>query len=397
MGRSVKSQLSLTAFAASTAAAFAASTAAAFAASIGGCQFHQAGNSVQTGTAGTGGTAVVDAGSPGTGGATGLGGQGGIPTFDFDASAKPDATGMSNPDSNCAAVNQGAAPLPPDILILLDRSGSMEWNADASCMRNCGAESRWRQVTDALNQVIPMTDTSVNWGLKFFGSGNNCAVTADPEVPIAAANGQMITTRIAMTTPGTPTPTRLGVNAGAAYMATLTSTNPKYLLLATDGEPTCNPDTPMMMNASDAAGAQQAVTDAFNMGFKTFVVGVGDTMGAATLDQMAINGGMPQTGAATSFYQVTDTASLVAALQTILGRVGSCQFEIGMAPNSMTTNDLIDVFGDGMPISRDPTHTDGWDYSNAAKTAIEVFGPRCDAIKAGTTVNVTVTFRCIIG
>jgi hypothetical protein len=59
------------------------------------------------------------------------------------------------------------------------------------------------------------------------------------------------------------------------------------------------------------------------MGFKTIVVGIGDTMGAATLDQMAINGGMPQTGAATSFYQVTDTASLVATLQTILGRSGA--------------------------------------------------------------------------
>ena len=75
---------------------------------------------------------------------------------------------------------------------------------------------------------------------------------------------------------------------------------------------------------------------------------------------------------------MTDTASLVAALQTILGRVGSCQFEIGAAPNTMTSNDLIDVFGDGMPIPRDTTHTDGWDYSNAAHTAIEVFGPRCD-------------------
>jgi hypothetical protein len=112
---------------------------------------------------------------------------------------------------------------------------------------------------------------------------------------------------------------------------------------------------------------------------------------------MAINGGMPQTGAATSFYQVTDTASLVAALQTILGRVGSCQFNIGMAPNTMTSNDQIDVFGDGMSIPRDTTHTDGWDYSNAAHTAIEVFGPRCDAVKAGTTMNVTVTFRCVVG
>ena len=110
----------------------------------------------------------------------------------------------------------------------------------------------------------------------------------------------------------------------------------------------------------DSAGAQQAVLDAFNAGFKTIVVGIGDTMGAATLDQMAINGGMPQTGAATSFYQVTDTASLVAALQTILGRVGSCQFDIGAAPNSMTSNDFIDVFGDGAnPARYDPRSTAG--------------------------------------
>jgi len=181
-------------------------------------------------------------------------------------------------------------------------------------------------------------------------------------------------------------------------MATLTDTNPKYMLLATDGEPTCNPELPAnMSNNSDAMGAEQAVADALTAGFKTFVVGIGDTMGAATLDQMAINGGMPQSGAATSFYQVTDTASLVAALQTILGRVGSCQFNIGSAPNSSTSVDMIDVFGDGMPISRDPTHTDGWDYTNPQHTAIEVYGPRCDAVKAGTITSVTVTFRCIVG
>jgi len=211
-------------------------------------------------------------------------------------------------------------------------------------------------------------------------------------------NGAAIVAAIGRTTTGSPTPTRNGVNAAAAYMATLTDTNPKYLLLATDGEPTCNPDLPAsMMNTADSMGAQQAVLDAFNMGFKTIVVGIGDTMGAATLDQMAINGGMPQTGAATSFYQVTDTASLVAALQTILGRVGSCQFEIGAAPNSNTSNDFIDVFGDGTKIPRDTTHTDGWDYSNATHTAIEIFGPRCEAVKAGTTMNVTVTFICIVG
>jgi hypothetical protein len=364
-------------------------------AGIGGCQFQRGAPLVLHGNGGAGGVPVIDAGA-----AAGSGGQGGtrpvIPTI--DAAPRADASSMSNPDSNCAAVNQGAAPLPPDLLIVQDRSGSMDWNADATCMRNCGADSRWTQVTAALSEVVSTTDTMVNWGLKFFGSSNSCSVTAAPEVPIGPMNGAAIVDVIGRTNTGSPTPTRNGVNAAAAYMATLTDSNPKYLLLATDGEPTCNPDLPAnMMNSADSEGAQAAVMNAFNMGFKTFVVGIGDTMGAATLDQMAINGGMPQTGAATSFYQVTDTASLVAALQTILGRVGSCQFNIGMAPNSMTSNEMIDVFGDGMPIPRDTTHTDGWDYSNADHTAIEVFGPRCEAVKAGTTMNVTVTFRCIIG
>jgi len=311
---------------------------------------------------------------------------------------KTDANGMSSPDMNCAAVNQGAMPLPPDILIIQDRSGSMLWNADASCMRNCGANSRWNQVTAALTQVVTTTDTTVNWGLKFFGSsGSSCNVTAAPEVPVGPMSGAAINTAIGAATPGSPTPTRNAMNAAAAYMATLTDTNPKYLLLATDGAPTCDPAQPTMMNNDDSAGAEQAVTDAFNMGFKTFVIGIGDTMGAATLNQMAMNGGMPQTGGATSFYQVTDTASLVAALQTILGRVASCQFNIGTAPNPMTSVDFIDVFGDGMPISRDTTHTDGWDYTNDAHTAIQVYGPRCDMLTAGTITNVTVTFRCIIG
>jgi hypothetical protein len=360
-----------------------------------GCQFKAP--SGQPGAGGASGSGTTGVAGSGAGGTTGIPPIIGMPPT--DAGPVPDATGVSNPDMNCAAVNQGAMPQPPDILILLDRSGSMQWNADASCRQNCGPDSRWLQVTAALNQVIPATDTMVNWGLKFFGSStNSCNVTAAPEVAIAPGSGAMIMTRIGMTNPGTPTPTRLGVNAGAAYMATLTSTNPKYLLLATDGEPTCDPTLPAsMMNNSDAAGAQQAVTDAFNMGFKTIVIGIGDTMGAATLNQMAINGGMPQMGAATSFYQVTDTTSLVATLQTILGRVASCQFNIGAAPNPSTSVDFIDVFGDGMPIPRDQTHTDGWDYTNATHTTIQIYGPRCDAVTAGTITNVTVSFRCIIG
>ena len=111
---------------------------------------------------------------------------------------------------NCASVNQGAAPLPPDILIIQDRSGSMDWSADATCMRNCGANSRWSQVTAALNQVVSTTDTMVNWGLKFFGSSNSCTVTPAPEVPIGPMNGAAIVAAIGAPPPAARRPRATG-------------------------------------------------------------------------------------------------------------------------------------------------------------------------------------------
>jgi len=48
-------------------------------------------------------------------------------------------------------------------------------------------------------------------------------------------------------------------------------------------------------------------------------------------------------------------------------------------------------------ISKDPARANGWDYTNTAHTAIEIFGPQCDAILSGAIKSVTITFRCIIG
>src|SRR4029079_6306851 len=47
-------------------------------------------------------------------------------------------TGSSNPDANCAAINQGATRLPPDILIVQDKSGSMDESDDGTCASMCG-------------------------------------------------------------------------------------------------------------------------------------------------------------------------------------------------------------------------------------------------------------------
>jgi hypothetical protein len=209
-----------------------------------------------------------------------------------------------------------------------------------------------------------------------------------------------------MTKPGGNTPTRDAISTGAAYLMSLSDTNKKYLLLATDGLPNCpagcsltNPSSACTMtdNPAEDKAATDAVAAAAAAGYPTFVIGVGMTGADATLNAMAMAGGMPQSGGATSFYSVTDTASLVNALNAILGRVASCKFDIGNAPNSMTNVNFIDVYGDGTKIPQDTTHANGWDYTNTTHTSIEVYGPTCNAITAGTITNVTVTFRCIIG
>jgi len=335
-------------------------------------------------TLGSGGTIAV-------GGSTGTGTGG---------------SGQSNPDANCGDVTHGATRLPPDILIVQDKSGSMGDSADGKCTSNCGANSKWSQVTTALNQVVGMTDMSVNWGLKFFEDNGHCGANAAPIVPVGSGNAAMVASAISGTKPGGNTPTRDAITTGASYLMSLTDTNKKYLLLATDGLPNCpagcsltNPSSACTMtdNPAEDKAATDAVAAAAAAGFPTFVIGVGMTGADATLNAMAMAGGMPQSGAATAFYSVSDTASLENALNAILGRVASCKFDIGNAPNMMTSVDQIDVFGDNVSIPKDTNHANGWDYTNNAHTSIEIYGPKCDAITAGTITNVTVTFRCIVG
>src|SRR6185369_11920465 len=121
---------------------------------LGACSFAppQAG-----GGAASTGSPIGAGASSGTG--TGLIGGGGAQT------GQANINGM-----NCAEVPQAVAKLPPDILLILDKSGSMNDSADGTCTGSCGANSKWSQTTAAVTQVITATDMVANWGLKFFTS-----------------------------------------------------------------------------------------------------------------------------------------------------------------------------------------------------------------------------------
>ena len=92
---------------------------------------------------------------------------------------------------------------------------------------------------------------------------------------------------------------------------------------------------------------------------------------------------------------MSSSADLTAAIRTFIGVAATCTFKVGPAPDDIATDlSKIDVFGDGVEIKRDETHTDGYDYTDASMQSIEVHGPLCAKIMSGEIKDVTVTFRC---
>ena len=286
-------------------------------------------------------------------------------------------------------------------MLVMDRSLSMTNDVDdKQCTGatgnngNCGANSKWGLMIPPLNQVITDTDGKVNWGMFYLGDEPaQCGVATAPVVPVAAMNATAVTTSLTgnQFNGQTGTPTRRAIQGALSYLTGLADTNPKFLLLATDGQPNCA--TATGLNTDDSAGTQQAVADALTAGIPTFVVGIGNTGAAATLNQVAIAGGRPQTGGTTSYYQVNDAAALSSALGTIVGQAASCSFNIGPAPADTTTKGL-GVFGDGTQIPMDMTN--GWSFKDASMTTIILNGTICDQVMTGTVHDVSVAFVCMV-
>ena len=304
-------------------------------------------------------------------------------------------TGQGGPsaDANCGASMYGLEMLPPDMLIVFDRSSSMnDQNNNTSCLGVTGCQSKWSQMTPALNQVVSQTARTVRWGLTYFPSGasfGGCTVDSTVSVAVGDNSAAAIMTSIAGTTPNGLTPTAAAITAAGNYLANVADPNPKYILLATDGQPNCATGGTL---TDDTAGAVQAVTDVKSKGVGVFVVGISTSGTAAdtVLNKLAVAGGYPVAGA-TSYYPVRNTAELVSALGMITSKIASgCSFPLGKVPPAP---DNIGIYADGNKVARDASHANGWDY-NAAMTSVTIYGPKCDDLMAGRIKTVQAFIGC---
>jgi hypothetical protein len=331
------------------------------------------------GTTGSGAAGILGTG-PGAAGAlgTGSGGMG--------------AAGM-HVEANCGLQTFDLVRKPADVLFVLDRSASMQ---DAPSGATA-TTSKWDLTVPAIAQVITDTSTALSWGLKSFpeGEGAECvatSVTPKIDVPVAANNAVAVNAAIGLTMPlGNGTPTGDAIKQAVDYLKMLPSDHARYILLATDGEPSCP-------KPSDAARtyAVQAITDAAAAGFHTFVVGVATTKSSATtvLNAMAIAGLEPRPDlnpAATRFFLANTKDELVTSLKVITGQIPNCLFPLSKTP-PVPENIAVKVSGTKAP--RDPSHQDGWDYTGPDFSAVAVYGSWCQMIQTSAADMVQIIYGC---
>jgi hypothetical protein len=348
---------------------------------------------------GNGGSEDLGYGGNG-GGAGSIGGSGGGGRstmtgiiIDTDASVASGSGGQGGAappteEVNCGITSVDTQKLPADLLLVLDRSNSMtkDITQDAECASgSTTCTSRWKAITDAVNIVLPDMDDTVYWGLKFFGTSNNgCDVSDTIDVAPGANNAKAVADQIAKAKPSTGTPTALVIEKTGAYMSKLTDPNPKYILLATDGQPYCggtNKDQP-----DDDAAIASIKSNAFDKGVKVFVVGLAiDDKTVETLNKMADAGG---TG---SYYPANSPDTLKEALQKISGIVASCNYKVQFTDAGVPDPANIAVFLDGERLPSDPDN--GWVF-DSGKGEVDITGSYCTSIKDGTKKNVQVLVGC---
>lgn len=328
-----------------------------------------------------------------------------------DAPQLPEVPVAPSFDSNCGTINSHTVRQPADVLLVLDRSASMEYSIAADCYCTTGTNTfgtvctgttacttRWDAIKPAVSQTLS-SSSDVNWGLKFFPSpststtgapspmggpsptgAGSCFENSTMDVAVAPTSVPTITSDVNSATFDLSTPTAAALTAATAYLSGLNDGgNKKFILLATDGQPNCG-GNPASINTDDLAGATTAAAAAYAAGFKVYVVGIGPSLG--NLTQLAKAGGT------TDFYPVSSPADLVAALSSISTLVGSCSFKSDHAPDDPSN---IAVYVNGQQVSQDPNQ--GWTFG-ASSQEIVLTGDYCKQMSSGNQVDVQILFGC---
>jgi Mg-chelatase subunit ChlD len=309
-------------------------------------------------------------------------------TMAEDASFVPADSNLGDvpaPDNTCASVTLDATRVIPNVLLVVDRSGSMESN-------RFGAVTRWQALDGALfdpaSGLVTGLESSVRFGIAMYS--NDSRTMACPDlftVPCALNNAEAIEAEYTLRTPprgDTPTGESISAVVGMvdALVPDRSDASPTFFVLATDGEPDLCADGSALEEGRAASVA--AVNEAFGLGINTYVVSVGAEVSATHLQDVA-NAGAGRSGA--PFYVATDTAGLVDALRTIIRGVASCDVRLeGMVVPALACDGTVRLGAEALRCGTD------WMLLDDGRT-IRLIGPACERLQ-GSGETLTASFPC---
>jgi hypothetical protein len=329
------------------------------------------------------GTIGIDAAPSGHGGA---GMSDGGPPGAGDGPGRPDVP-PPTADANCGMTGiGGVAPINPELLVVLDRSIA-------------GDPTRWATFLSQVGQTITANDATIDWGLYAFPSdGAGCGMLpAAIDVAPGPGNGlHLLAHTIAAGTSASGTPAAAAIDFATGYMRARPGDHPKFLVLMTDGAPTCagRSGAPLSLDPTQAqADAVAAIAAARDDGLPTIVLAPSATTAVASdviaLNALAQAGGYarsPGTGGATFFTEGTFPDLFVRVDSAV-----TCGFPLATAP---PVPDVVTVTFNGDVVPRDPSHQDGWDYNDPSYRTIGLYGAWCDTLRTARSWQLEVYFGC---
>lgn len=315
------------------------------------------------------------------------------PRFITDSGPRDAAgDGRREPDA-CERIVAAPDELPPNVLLVLDRSGSMYY----------GDVDRWNPAVQAVNALVASLEDRIRFGLFLFGNGidGSCGpgeLVVTPTLRAGATIRNRLTGNPADLTGG-------GTPAADALRRSLTVARnlrgKTYVVLITDGAPNCNfePDgrtecVCSIMGAPcqfwpeclDDARTVEAVENLARAGVGTYVVGYDVDEWSEVLDRLAAAGGTPFP----NYLPVSDRSTLETALGDIAQTLASCSFSISAIPPSYR---YVRVRLDGTDLTHASRNPDsGWEL--VGETTIELKGRACTAFQNGDIGAVEITVEC---
>jgi len=313
---------------------------------------------------------------------------------DYDPLNPPDPPFPDNPfpdDGTCGDINAIVNGITPTIQLVVDQSGSMS--------SDFGATNRWDAVYRTLMEgdgMVSRLQSGVRFGLTLYTSndGNNGGVCPMLQnVQPRLDNYDAMNAIIGPAGPDGDTPTGASIHAVTDTLEAVNEPGPKIIIVATDGEPdTCAIPNPQ--NNAEATIAENESLDAtaraFDKGIHTYVISVGDDVGANHLQQLAnVGTGLPAAGGMTQapYYVALNPDELVDAFGAIVGGVTGCVFTInGEVDPAKAGQGLVSV--DGTPLEQ------GTEWVMRDSKTFEVLGAACDALQNGDLHHISAVFPC---